>query len=310
MIRNTILALVFAASATRTTHAQPNPTEDARQVQARAYFDRGNAHYKAGRYLEARAEFAAGYELSRRPLFLFNMAECSRLDGNLELAREGYERYLREAPTGSEAALAKQRLAALAQTLTAPGPQPNVDPRPTAPPPVVTPAPRPAAPTVVAPSPVPQPTPPPVQAPATPHIAMSAPTNASPPASTSASTVCLGDSCDQQDQWPQKRILGLGVGSAGVGFIAIGIGYWRRSVSRGDLVTAACASGCDWNAVKGTYDESQSARTAEWLFLGLGTVAAVAGGYFYYVGTQERRHPRFAVAPRPDGAAITWSGSW
>src|SRR5262245_17494474 len=99
MNRTLTLAVLLAAFGARATHAQPTPpADDSRQAEAKAYFERGSAHYKAGRYLEARAEFAAGYELSHRPLFLFNMAECSRLDGNLELAREGYERYLREAP--------------------------------------------------------------------------------------------------------------------------------------------------------------------------------------------------------------------
>src|ERR1043165_5562369 len=106
MNRTATPAVLIAALAARATYAQPQPppasADDARKEQAKAYFERGSAHYKAGRYLEARAEFAAGYELSHRPLFLFNMAECSRLDGNLDLAREGYERYLREAPNGSE----------------------------------------------------------------------------------------------------------------------------------------------------------------------------------------------------------------
>src|SRR5262249_14423878 len=80
MIRNATLAVLLAASA-RITYADPDPTEASREAQARAYFERGVAHVKAHHYLEARAEFAAGYELSHRPTFLFNMAECSRLDG-------------------------------------------------------------------------------------------------------------------------------------------------------------------------------------------------------------------------------------
>jgi hypothetical protein len=80
---------------------------------ARLAFERGETLYKEGRYAEARAEFAAGYELSHRPLFLFNMAECSRLDHEPALARTQYERYMSEAPTGELVSLARQRLAAL-----------------------------------------------------------------------------------------------------------------------------------------------------------------------------------------------------
>src|SRR5687768_3138913 len=104
---NRSLVLVLLLGVAGVASAQPvNPSsEDARAASAKAYFERGDAHFKAGRYLEARAEFSGGYELSHRPLFLFNMAECSRLNGDLQIAKETYERYLREAPTGSQVAL-------------------------------------------------------------------------------------------------------------------------------------------------------------------------------------------------------------
>jgi hypothetical protein len=324
MTRNATLAVLLALAA-RPIHAQPQPpADDSRQAEAKAYFERGVAHYKEGKYLEARAEFAAGYELSHKPLFLFNMAECSRLDGNLDLAREGYERYLREAPNGSESALAKQRLATLAgkpaepkpAAPPPPAPKPTVEAKPattvvppppapkaadakpvTAPPPPVV---RPAAPVAqpAPPTPAMQPAPPPVVAPA-PAIAATA-----QPAPQPAMSLTK-----EPDPWPTKRIAGLGVASAGVAFLATGIVYWRRSVSLGDQATAACANGCDWNAVKGTYDDSHSAAHAQWVFLGLGTAAIAAGGYLYWQSMQERQSA-IAVTPRPDGAAITWSGSW
>src|SRR5262245_20766592 len=111
MSRNLIVLIVIGLVCPQLASAQPK--EDARAAAAKAYFERGDAHFKAGRYLEARAEFSAGYELSRRPLFLFNMAECSRLNGDADIARETYERYLLAEPQGAQAGLAKQRLAAL-----------------------------------------------------------------------------------------------------------------------------------------------------------------------------------------------------
>jgi hypothetical protein len=110
--------------------------------------------------------------------------------------------------------------------------------------------------------------------------------------------------------WPTKKIAALGVGSAGVALFATGIFYWRRSVSLGDDVTKACATGCDWSMVKGTYDDSHSAAQAQWVFLGLGTVALAAGGLLYYMNQEEQHKPLFGVAPTHDGAAVTWSGSW
>jgi len=279
VIRTATLALLLAATANGTSHADPDLAAE-RDAQARAYFERGVAHVKAHRYLEARAEFAAGYELSHRPTFLFNMAECSRLDGRLDLAREGYERYLREAPTGPEAENAKKRLATLGDKVEPP-PAPS-SPTPAAPPP---------PPQIVGPPP------------------MFVAPDADSPSPTTAVTACAGGTCDRAP-WSQKQVIGVAVGATGLVFVATGLWYWRRSVSRGDQVTAACAIGCDWDAVKGTYDESQSARTGELVFVGLGVAAMAAGGYLYYLGMQERAHPRLGVAPQPNGAALTWSGSW
>ncbi|MEM9864957.1 MAG: hypothetical protein AAF938_25365, partial [Myxococcota bacterium] len=46
---------------------------------ARVHYAEGRAHADAGDYPAAHADFRAGYELSHRPLFLFNMAESSYL---------------------------------------------------------------------------------------------------------------------------------------------------------------------------------------------------------------------------------------
>jgi hypothetical protein len=93
--------------------ARPAVADDKLDADAKLAFERGQTLYKDGRYAEARAEFSAGYELSHRAQFLFNMAECSRLNSEPTLARQQYERYLSEAPGGDLATLARQRLAAL-----------------------------------------------------------------------------------------------------------------------------------------------------------------------------------------------------
>lgn len=103
------------------------PTAPDLEAAARGYFERGVKLYQEQRYLEALAEFSAGYELSRRPLFLFNMGECARLAKQPERAKEYYERYLREEPTGKFAETATARLAAMGvkpagPTATAPAP--------------------------------------------------------------------------------------------------------------------------------------------------------------------------------------------
>lgn len=113
MIRRRAIGVVTAlwlALAVWPAAAQEAAPEDA---PTRAAHERGLALVLDGRYREALAEFSAGYDVSRRPLFLFNMAECARKLGELARARELYEQYLREDPSGRLADTAKQRLGEL-----------------------------------------------------------------------------------------------------------------------------------------------------------------------------------------------------
>jgi tetratricopeptide (TPR) repeat protein len=96
------LALVVAGS----------PNEDP-LAKAKTHFAEGDRLAKAHRYDEAIPHFQEGYELSRRPVFLFNMGECARLAGDPARARASYQRYLEEDPHGPLAATAKTRLAGL-----------------------------------------------------------------------------------------------------------------------------------------------------------------------------------------------------
>jgi len=99
---------------------------------AKVYYQQGQSLYAQGRYREARAEFSAGYDLSKKPGFLFNMAECSRLLGERAAALQTYQRYLVEDPSGKLVALAKQRIAELQASSPAPTgvppPPPIADP--------------------------------------------------------------------------------------------------------------------------------------------------------------------------------------
>jgi hypothetical protein len=124
------LCLLVAATIVRagTAAAQSPPDADA---EARQRFGHGQDLYALGQYRDALAEFTAAYELSHRPLLLFNMAECERLDGDLDRARADYQRYLTAEPNGAMASIAKDRLA----KLPAPPPPPAAPPPPPAPPP-------------------------------------------------------------------------------------------------------------------------------------------------------------------------------
>jgi len=143
-MRRAMLLLLAALLAVGPAGAQPVGTD----AQARTHFKNGRAHYQRGQYAQALAEFQAGFDLSGRPVFLFNMGECARLAGDTGQARALYRRYLEAAPAGELAASARARLEAL-------GPEPI--PPPTAPPPPIietqlpAPAPQPPPPVLIAP---------------------------------------------------------------------------------------------------------------------------------------------------------------
>jgi tetratricopeptide (TPR) repeat protein len=65
---------------------------------ARRSFERAEAHFNAGLFAEALAEYRAGYEQMPLPGFLINIAQCQRRLGDLAQARTTYEKFLMVAP--------------------------------------------------------------------------------------------------------------------------------------------------------------------------------------------------------------------
>ncbi|MEM1416369.1 MAG: tetratricopeptide repeat protein, partial [Myxococcota bacterium] len=79
-----------------------SPEDDAR---ARELFIVGDELYAQGRYDEAIAAFEEAYELSPRPLLLFNLANAQERAGRWEAARASLERYLPDAPARERGAV-------------------------------------------------------------------------------------------------------------------------------------------------------------------------------------------------------------
>ncbi len=108
----------------------------AADASGRAHFQRGQRLSASGDYEAAYREFEAGYAVTHRPLFLFNMAEAARASGNASRARENYLEFLRVDPTSALAATAQARIDELDRAAGLP---PRPDPaRPVTPPPVIT----------------------------------------------------------------------------------------------------------------------------------------------------------------------------
>jgi tetratricopeptide (TPR) repeat protein len=123
---------------------------------AKAHYEAGSGLYQLGRYDEAMREFSAGYALSHRPQFALNIAQCYRMLGRYEEARDMIRRFLDEAPADAPERPSATRLLAETEEQIrlrgAPPPPPVLEPPPAAsapaPPPVAVspPPPAPAAP--------------------------------------------------------------------------------------------------------------------------------------------------------------------
>jgi len=236
---------------------------------AKAHYERGQSLYAGGQFAEARAEFLAGFELSHKPAFLFNAAECARLMGQSDAAREDYDKYLKLDPDGKLAMLAFQRLDELgwpAKTNETP--------------------------------PSPPPAPPPAPAPMLPVAA----TVTSVPPSTA-----IHRSSPPDDSNPQiERYTGLGTAGLGVAMIVTGAFFGYKSSTLSNQVAGACTNGCIWSDVSDIDKYARTDATVQWWLYGLGAAAVVTGGALYWFGAHE--HSPVVVAPTANGAAVSWSG--
>src|ERR1700742_4044468 len=100
-------------------------------MRAKTHYEAGHALYNLGNYTEAQREFAAGYQLVARPGFLLHLGQCARKLGNLQHAKEMYQRFLSAIPDKDpQRAEATQVLAELDKQLAEqPVPPPPPEPK-------------------------------------------------------------------------------------------------------------------------------------------------------------------------------------
>jgi tetratricopeptide (TPR) repeat protein len=125
-----LVVLACLAAAPMIASAQPERPAATAADRAKDHFERARALAQAKQYAAAYDEFAAGYALAPRPLFLFNMGEMARALGQTPRAREHYERYLAAEPDGAFAKQATQRLTELSVVTPPPAPTPAPAPAP------------------------------------------------------------------------------------------------------------------------------------------------------------------------------------
>jgi tetratricopeptide (TPR) repeat protein len=111
-IRTTLVLILLIASARPAAGASAAAEREARRA-----FQAGEAHFKAGLYAEALADYQAGYGVAPLPGFLINVAQCQRRLGDLARARATYQKFLMVAPDSPLGPEVKRLIADLDQML-------------------------------------------------------------------------------------------------------------------------------------------------------------------------------------------------
>lgn len=119
-----VLALLLASGGAsaqadgRARRAAATPASAADE-EARARFESGRLAFAAGRYADALSDFRRAYELSQRPVLLYNIGVAAdRLRRDQE-ALEAFERYLREVEAPDNRAEVEARVVVLREQLAA-----------------------------------------------------------------------------------------------------------------------------------------------------------------------------------------------
>lgn len=98
--RLVLLAFAFmvASGPLRPRVALAEPPSAEAQRQSRSSFEEAEAHFRAGLFAEALAEYQAGYDSAPLPGFLINIGQCHRRLGDLKRARANYRKFILVAP--------------------------------------------------------------------------------------------------------------------------------------------------------------------------------------------------------------------
>ena len=125
-MRTYSLAILVALLATTSARAQevpaPEPVVDRTDARARELFENGRVLFDEGRYRDAISAWEESYNLSKRPLLLFNIGNAYEQLGELESALEWLNRYRAFAPTEERAGL-EGRIRSLEERLAAAPPE-------------------------------------------------------------------------------------------------------------------------------------------------------------------------------------------
>jgi tetratricopeptide (TPR) repeat protein len=103
---------------------RPLYAADPRLDSARAHSQEGDSYYKLEKYANAITEYEQAYLAKPDPSFLYNIAQCHRLMGQGAEAIKFYRRFLKDAPTAPNRAVAEKHIRDLEDALRGTEPPP------------------------------------------------------------------------------------------------------------------------------------------------------------------------------------------
>ncbi len=260
-----LLALSMLAS---TAAAQPKKPDNRTRAKAAAMFEKGSAHYEAGRFNEAIPLFKDAYELVHDPVYLFNLAQAYRKVLDCVAASEYYNRYLDEAADADKQQ--RERVGGWLREL-----QPCVDER---------------------------------KRDVETARAAQERAEAAERARREAEAERLrqqGPTHRTIDNGKGFRIGGYAAAGVGAIGIAIGIRYSIKGADIQDELATTCANGCDWT-VQELRDKDAAGKRANTIskIAWIGGGVTFAGGVaLYIIGRMKIEH--ITVSPVEGGAAVS-----
>ena len=190
---------------------RPSRAADPRLDSARAHSQEGDSYYKLEKYANAITEYEQAYLAKPDPSFLYNIAQCHRLMGQGAEAIKFYRRFLKDAPTAPNRAVAEKHIRDLEDASSGTQP-PAAPPATSSRPPPATPAPV---------SVIPPPGPSPAPLPSSPTSA-SAAFNPLVPTSTPVSTTPAVENSSTSTETESHPIYSRWWFWAGVGAVVVG----------------------------------------------------------------------------------------
>jgi hypothetical protein len=269
----TFLLPLLVASFATVVLVRPAHAESKGKQTAESHYNKGMTAYNLGHFQEAIEEFEKAYELRSEPIFLYNIAQSHRQNGNPQRAIFFYRRYLDADTTTKKKPEVEKRILDMQNELNA---QREREAAATAPPPQPMVAPQPA----IAPQP--------------------APMLAPQPRVVENATVPN----EEPNQGRGLRIGGIVVAGVGVAGVAAGIVMVLHGNSLHD---ESITPGAPFDSAK--FDSAKTYRTVGWIALGVGAAAVATGVTLTIVGSHAGSSKSSValaplVAPGTAGAAV------